>query len=316
MGPEDHVAVHHVQGDEDPLPGGMETCAAFPYPVYHELRARNRVLGDLLAFHDAGMNATIRNQAQRVLGQMVSGNYYAVLGVRPQLGRGIEPADDQGAGEPVAVISDELWDRAFGRSPAAVGEWIKLNDQPVRIVGVNPPEFTGAKSVLETETPDLIVPLAGQPTLTPSADGQSRLASPIVWWVNILGRAQPGVSEGTAQAALDTELTSIGRALLPVRAGEVIPNLVVRDGSRGLFEQRGLFERPLTVLMALVGLVLLLACANIANLMLARGSERQPDAHLALPLRPARQHQVGNIGAGQQKHQPRQRHQHRQWLLK
>jgi predicted permease len=284
IGPEDHLAVHHIHGDDTPLPGGMKNSSVFPYPVYELLRARNQVLGDLLGFRETGMNATVHEQAQRVLGEMVSGNYYRVLGVRPQLGRGIEPSDDAGAGQPVAVISDQLWDRAFSRSPAVLGEWMKLNDQPVRIVGVNPPEFTGAKSVLETETPDVMVPLAEQPILTPAADGRSWLVSPEQWWVHILGRARPGVSDRTAQAALDTELSSIGRAVLPLRAGELIPSLVLRDGSRGLYEQRALFAEPLTVLMTLVGLVLLLACANIANLMLARGAQRQREMSVRLAL--------------------------------
>jgi predicted permease len=284
MGPEDHVAVHHIHGGTSRLPGGMTTSPVFPYPVYELLRARNQVLGDLLGFRETGMNATVHEQAQRVLAEMVSGNYYGVLGVRPQLGRGIEPADDEGAGQPVAVISDQLWDRAFGRSPAVLGEWMKLNDKPVRIVGVNPREFTGAKSVLETETPDVIVPLAEQPSLTPAADGRSWLVNPEQWWVNILGRAKPGVSDLRAQAALDTQLTSIGRAMLPLRAGEAIPSLVLRDGSRGLFEQRELFAESLTVLMTLVGLVLLLACANIATLMLARGAQRQREMSVRLAL--------------------------------
>jgi predicted permease len=283
VAPEDRMAVHHIHGDGDHMPGGMYTSPVFPYPVYEQLRARNGVLQDLLAFRESGMNATIRDQAQRVLAEMVSGNYYSVLRVRPQLGRGIEPTDDTGAAQPVAVISDALWDRGFGRSQAVLGEWIRLNDKPVQIVGVNPAEFTGAKSVLETETPDVIVALAQQPALTPRGDA-SWLVNPEEWWVNILGRAKPGVSDAMAQAALDAQFTASVRALLPVRAGEVIPSLLVQDGSRGLFEQRELFEEPLTVLMTLVVLVLLLACANIANLMLARGAQRQREMSVRLAL--------------------------------
>ena len=283
VAPEERMAVHHIHGDGDRLPGGMFTSPVFPYPVYEQLRARNGVLQDLLAFRESGMNATVRDQAQRVLAEMVSGNYYSVLRVRPQLGRGIEPADDAGAAQPVAVISDALWDRAFGRSLSVLGEWIKLNDKPVQIVGVNPPDFTGAKSVLETETPDVIVALAQQPVLTPRGD-DSWLANPEEWWINILGRAKPGVSDATAQTALDAQFTASVRALLPVHAGEVIPSLVVQDGSRGLFEQRELFQEPLTVLMTLVILVLLLACANIANLMLARGAQRQREMSVRLAL--------------------------------
>ena len=284
VAPADRSVVHHMHGDGDRLPGGMMTAPIFPYPVYQQLRAQNKVLGDLLGFRESGLNATVRDQAQRVLAEMVSGNYYTVLGVQPQLGRGIEPADDAGAGQPVVVISDGMWERSFGRSPAVLGEWIKLNDKPVRIVGVNAKQFTGAKSVLETETPDVIVPLAIEPILTPPSDGRSWLQSPEQWWVNILGRAKPGVSDKTAQAALDTQFNSAVRAMQPIRAGEVIPSLVVKDGSRGLFEQEALFAEPLTVLMTLVSLVLLLACANIANLMLARGAKRQREMSVRLAL--------------------------------
>jgi predicted permease len=284
VGPENHSVIHHTHGENDKLPGGLRTGPVFPYPIYQQLRARNAVLGDLLAFRESGLNATVHEQAERVLGEMVSGNYYSMLGVRPQLGRGIEPADDAGGGQPVVVISDALWERAFQRSPAAVGEWMKLNDKPLRIVGVNARAFTGAKSVLESETPDVIVPLALEPILTPPGDGRSWLQNPQQWWVNILGRARPAVSDKAAQAALDTQFNAAVRAMLPVKAGEVIPSLMVKDGSRGLFEQQALFAEPLTVLGTLVGLVLLLACANIANLMLARGAKRQREMSVRLAL--------------------------------
>ena len=185
-GTSEHVAVHHIHGDYNLLPGGLATSTVFSYPAYRQLRAENRVLGDLIAFREAGMNATIGERAERVLAEMVSENYYRVLGVQPELGRAIGAADDTVSSRPVAVISDAFWDREFGRSPSVLGESIKLNDTPVVIIGVNPQGFTGAKSTIPSETPDVIVPLALQPILTPSTDGSSWLTNPAQWWVNIL----------------------------------------------------------------------------------------------------------------------------------
>ncbi|HTX77556.1 MAG TPA: ABC transporter permease [Terracidiphilus sp.] len=278
----ENTVVHSTHGDWYRLPGGGATSPLFSYPVYQQLRAQNRVLGDLLGFRETGMNATINGHAQRALAEMVSGNYYAVLEVQPELGRAIEPADDAGAGQPVAVISDELWEREFGRSPSAVGQWIKLNDKPVMIVGVNARGFTGAKNV--QEAPDVTVPLALEPLLTPTSGKRSWIADPGQWWVNVLARAKPGVSDAAAQTALDTEFSAIVRALLTVKPGEEIPKLEVKDGSRGLFESERMFLKPMTVLMTLVGLVLLLACANIANLMLARGAQREREMSVRMAL--------------------------------
>jgi predicted permease len=283
-GTSEHVAVHHVHGDYNLLPGGVATSTSFSYPVYRQLRSENRVLGDLIAFRETGMNATIGQNAKRVLAEMVSDNYYRVLGVQPQLGRAIGPADDVVASPPVAVISDAFWDREFGRSPTVLGQSIKLNGTPVVVIGVNPRSFTGAKSTIPTETPAVMVPLALQPVLTPSTDGSSWLTNPAQWWVNVLGRARKDVSDTAAQNALNAQLSAIVRATMPLRKGEDIPRLVVHDGSRGLFEQEQIFARPLSVLATLVGIVLLLACANIANLMLARTAQRQREMSVRIAL--------------------------------
>ncbi len=282
-GTEEHMAVHSIWGDYDPLPGGLRASTAFSYPAYLELRAQNRVLGDLFAFKFTGMNATVRGEAQRVQTEMVSGNYYAVLGVKPQLGRAIQASDDLVPGQgAVAVISDGLWARQFGRSLQALGQTIKLNETPLTIVGVNPRGFTGAQGVQQSA--DVFVPLAMQPLISPRSNGTSLLNSSRRWWVNVMGRIKPGVTDGTAQAALDGQLAAIVRGTMPVRPGEDLPRLYLRDGSRGLFVSQKMFARPMAVLMTLVGFVLLLACANIANLMLARGAQRQREMSVRLAL--------------------------------
>jgi len=282
-GTKDHVAVHHIHGDYNPLPGGRVSSSAFSYPGYQALRSQSQALGDLLAFKNTDMNVTIRQQAQRLQTELVSGNYYQVLGVQAQLGRLIQPTDDAGPGQgPVVVISDGLWEREFGRSPLVLGQIIKANDTQLTIIGVNPKGFTGAKNV--QQSPELFIPLTMQPLVLPNSGDRSWLSNPTVWWVNIMGRAQPGTSDQAAQAALGGLLTAIVRATMPVRAGEDIPQVQVHDGSRGLFEQQQIFAKPMAVLMTLVGFVLLLACANVANLMLARGAQRQREMSVRLAL--------------------------------
>jgi predicted permease len=283
-GTEAHVAVHYVWGDYDRLPAGRVASTSFSYPAYLELRAQNRSLEDLIAFKVTGMNATICGEAQRVQTEMVSGNYYAALGVTPQAGRAIQPSDDAAPGQsPVATISDGFWERQFGRSAAVLGQTIKLNDISLTIVGVNPKGFTGAKNV--QQSPDVFVPLAMQPLVAPySSLGGSLLTEPKGWWVNVMGRSRPGGGDAGAQTALDGQLAAIVRGTMQVRKGEEVPHLELRDGSRGLFAQEKTFAKPMAVLITLVGFVLLLACANIANLTLARGARRQREMSVRLAL--------------------------------
>jgi predicted permease len=269
--------------------------AHLSYPVYQELRAQNRVLGDLLAFHVTAANATVGTSAERVLIHEVSGNYFEVLGVQPQLGRGIRPLDDTGASDAVAVISDGFWAREFARSAAVLGTPIRLNDVPVTIIGVNPKGFTGAASTLPAQAPDVIVALAKATLVTPSSTGRDWLADPASNSVEIMGRTRPGVSDRTAQATLDAQFSTIVRAIVPGRAASAAPRLVLRDGSRGLFAQRQTFGTPIAVLTIFLGLVLLLACANIATLMLARGTRRQQEISLRLALGAGRTRVVGQM---------------------
>jgi predicted permease len=277
-------------GDLFSAPGGGTMGSVFSHPVYRELRAHNQEMQDLFAFKEDWMNATVGGNARRVQVEMVSGNYYQQLGVRPQLGRLIEPADDAVPGSgAVAVISDSLWEREFARSPEAVGQTMKLNDAVLTIVGVNPRGFGGAWSVQQPA--EVMTPLAMQPLLHPlsmKAERESSLdllVEPNMWWLDVLGRVKPGVQDSEARAVLDVQMKAAIRATMNVTADKTLPSMVLDAGGRGLyFGSDYRYSKPVYVLLTLTGLVLLLACANIANLLLARGAQRQREMSVRLAL--------------------------------
>jgi predicted permease len=237
---------------------------------------------ELVTFQGDGMNATIGGTARRVQAEMVSGNYYSGLNVRPQLGRPIEPSDEAAYGSgTVAVISEGVWERDFGRSPAVLGQTITVNQTPLTIVGVNPRGFTGADD--SQASPDVFVPISMQPVLDPKGP-KSFLENTDIWWVKVMGRVKPGVTESQAQAVLSSQLEAAVRGTMTVKPGETMPRLLIGDGSRGNHISENGLTKPAFVLMTLTGLVLLLACANIANLMLARGAQRQREMSVRLAL--------------------------------
>jgi predicted permease len=270
-----NAAVHGLWGNWEVRPDGGRAGREFTYPVYQHLKEESRSLENLFAFKNREMNATIRGNAKRVQAEMVSGNYFAALNVRTQLGRAIQPSDTAviGAGT-VAVISDGLWERDFARSPAVLGQTITLNQVALTIVGVAPRGFTGA--INPQFSPDVFAPLSLQPVISPLfGEASSLLVSPDVWWVEIMGRIKPGVSDKDAQATLDAQMQAALRGTMQINSGETLPHLKLTDGSHGINFAAGALSKPINVLMALTGFVLLLACANIANLLLARGAHRR-----------------------------------------
>ena len=278
-----HAVAQGMWGDFDTSWGNGVTASVFSYPVYLQLRDHSQAIQDLLAYKEDSMNATVRGNAQQASVAMVSGNYFAVLGTQPQLGRNIQPSDDHvGPLNTVAVISDGLWERAFGRSPSALGQTINVNQSLITVVGVAPRGFTGAKQV--QSSPDIFVPLSMQPLVDPKGKNASLLDDPDLWWVNIMGRIKPGISDAQAQAGLNVALEAAVRGTMAVKAGDTMPHLDLADGSRGLGYAARMFKKPVYVLMALTGFVLLLACANIANLLLARGAQRQREMSVRLAL--------------------------------
>jgi predicted permease len=253
----------------------------FPYHLYQEMRRHNVVLDDVVAFKDLyQLTATVGGQAEAVDGMLVSGNFYRVLGAKVIAGRAITEEDDTLSASPVAVISDGYWAKRFGRSASALGSVVNLNRVPVTIVGVNSPQFKGAKA---GATPEIFVPVSLQPQVIPNAKG-SLLANNSYWWLMLMGRLKPGISEQTAQSALNVSFRNAFHATIPEKKDSDIPGFALTAGSRGIDYQQADFKKPIYILLALAGVVLLIACANLANLLLARSAVRQREMSVRLAM--------------------------------
>lgn len=285
-----HRPMRNIWGDFHRTEDGQHSSTtSFSYPVYELLRQQNRrqpILEDLFAFKDLGngqrLTSSVDGHADIVTAQLVSGNFYQQIGVKPVIGRSIQQSDDAipGTGA-VAIISDGLWGRMFGHSPSVIGKVVRFNLIPVTIIGVNPPGFTGAASV--QISPDVFLPLSMQPTLIPSRPG-SLLQDKNTWWIQIMGRHRPGISDDTARAALSVWLEEDIRATLSIKKDTEMPRFVLESGRKGLARANRNFAKPIYVLSALAAFVLLLACANLANLLLARSSTRQREMSVRLAL--------------------------------
>jgi len=280
----EHSAVHNTWGSGFGGNDGIRHFNSFSYPVYQQLRKQNTVLSDIFGFkYLDSANITANGVARSAKAELVSGNFYQQMQLKPQLGRSILPSDDRAPGSGnVAVLSDAFWHRTFGGSPDVLGKTITVDMTPVTIVGVNPSTFTGPDGV-NSSIPDVFLPLSLITLLRSGVDRNDPL-SPDLWWLQLMARAKPGVSDQQAEAALNVQLNAAVRGTMTVAKDEVPPHLLLLDGSRGdPFEQMG-FVKSVYVLLGLSGFVLLLACANIANLMLSRATVRQREMSVRMAL--------------------------------
>jgi predicted permease len=253
----------------------------FTYPQYRLMRNGNTVLSDLAAWSSTPLNVAIDGNIEPTIpGQLVSGNYFTTLGVAAVTGRSIDVSDDSRTGQSVAMLSHGYWTRRFGQSPAAVGKTITISGVPFTIIGVTPKEFFG----MEVGTsPDIFVPMTNQPVVVPSSENLLDRPGQYLTWIRAAGRLKPGISLAAANAQLEV----LFKQEIP-KGGKFAPleneRLQLVPAAAGLSDLRNEFSQPLFILMGVVGMVLLIACANTANLLLARAAARQSELAMRIAL--------------------------------
>jgi predicted permease len=264
------------------------------YDLYKHFRDNTQGFGELAAFQAGGNVFGVRRSgakesAASFPGEFVSGNYFIMFGINAYAGRLLAPDDDRPGAAPVAVMSYRLWRERYGADPSVVGSVFNMDEKPVNVVGIAPPGFFGDK--LRAIPPDFFLPLNIEPVLQVDND----LKDPNEAWLDLIGRIRPGANPVSVEAQMRVEL----KQWLRSHWGDMSPNdrtlfpaqtLFLRPGGAGISAMRDQYEHWLQILMMVSGFVLLIVCANVANLTLVRGMERRRQISLSMALgaRPGR----------------------------
>jgi predicted permease len=262
---------------------------SFSYPMYQDIRDKNDVFTGVLAIGGTQMNVSYAGESEHVRGRLVSGNYFDVLGARPAAGRLFTQDEDRAPGaNPVAVLSYGFWERRFGKDPSLIGKTILVNEHALTVVGVTAQAFYGTEL---SEIPDVFVPMMMTSVFIPVP--ANRLQSHTHQWITLMARRKPEVSLAQAQASLEVlyqQLRQVEAQQLMVGQTDFARKqfaarvIQLELGNQGNAHLQRVMSEPLLMLFSVTGIVLLILCANLANLLLARASARGQETAVRLAL--------------------------------
>jgi len=248
------------------------TACSFSYPMFEQIRQMHDVFSGVLSFNRVNATVRVEGRPQRLRGMYVSGDFFSTLGVRAAIGRTLEGNDDVSGAAPVIVLSYRYWQNELGADPAVLGKTATVNLKPFRVVGVTGQDFPDFDPGVPV---DFWTPLAAEAILSPHAPSRT---APNALWLYVLARLKPGVTNSRVESELNAMFvpsTTSGPAA--IFKPDDTPRVTVYRAAEGLASLRAEYAKPLYLLMTAVGLILLLACTNVAGLTLARSSARQKE---------------------------------------